>query len=321
MLIVTVIEAGSIEQQVCVLAESIRLAGGPFSSSSILAVIPRRGPPLSSSTKATLRRLNVELATIRRSDALTWFQFLNKTHALDFAAKRFKGRIAWLDADILCMNEPAGLAGPAQFAASATDKNIGTSGCDEQAPYFRSACAALGIDFDSLPYVTTEREKLSIKCYWNSGVFSFDSSTDLAATHHDFTRRLVEKRIGSPDCGIYMSDQVSLGLAVHALGLSVNALPLSHNYNIQPIDCEKELATPSNISILHYHGCMWPASFEALMTGVASRNASIGDLLKRYGPLSDQSTQTKIVRKLLELYRGINYRLANSEAVSLAKNP
>jgi hypothetical protein len=215
------------------------------------------------------------------------------------------------------MNEPTGLAGQAQFGACATDKNIGTNGYDEQAPYFRSACTALGVDFDSLPYVTTEREKLVIKSYWNSGVFSFDSSTDLAATHHDFTRRLVEKRIGSPECGIYMSDQVSLGLAVHALGLSVDALPLSHNYNIQPIDCEKELATPSNISLLHYHGCMWLASFDDLRAGVARRNASIGDLLKRYGPLSDQSMRTKIVRKLLEAYRGMIYRLANNEAVSV----
>ena len=317
MLIVTAIEAGPIERQVCLLAESMRIAGGAFSSFPILAVVPRFGPSLSTLTRTTLRRLNVEIAHLSRNDGMSWFQFLNKTCTLKFAAQRYSGSIAWLDADIIALDEPNRLITIADFAASATDKNIGTSNDNDlEAPYFRAACETVGVDFESLPYITTETEKVGIRSYWNAGVFAFKAASGLAETYDEFTRRLVVARVGSIHCGLYMSDQVALGLAAHKLSLTIDALPMSHNQHIQPDTAADILQSDNDIRLLHYHGCMWGAqSFQDMHEGLSMRNPEIGDLLERARPtLNDGSVTTKIYRKLLSLRRDRMYKAASQEA-------
>ena len=315
MLLVTAIEAGPIEQQVCLLAESLRMAGGSLAASKMLALIPRLGPSLSIDTIRTCRRLNIEIARIPRDDKLSWFSFLNKTQAVRFASKRFKGKIAWIDADVLFLGEPDRLGSFTHFAASPSDKNIGTASDDDvYAPYFRRCCEILGIDFSSLPFVETVQDHQRIRSYWNAGIFAFDSSTGLAETYHQFTKVLIEKRVGSPHCGLLMSDQVALGLAAHKLKLDISQLPLSHNHHIQPQTATTELSSSNTIRLLHYHGCLWPASFEDTVTGISSRNSAIGDLVRRYGPLTSPSLRTKVGRRLLHLYRERIYRSADREA-------
>src|SRR5262249_45451504 len=131
--IVTVIEAGPLEYQVCLLAESIRLWGGRLSRASIIAVNPRSGPDISSDTERILAKHNVEYRRIRRDDGLDWFPYLNKTAAIAHVAQTYAGIILWLDADIIVLEEPSDLIleyeapGAGVFAACAPEKSIGTS--------------------------------------------------------------------------------------------------------------------------------------------------------------------------------------------------
>lgn len=309
-IIVTAIEAGPLEKQVCILAESIRRFGGRLRDAPIVAVIPRLGMPLKTSTRSALKLLDVEVVKAPRHDDLTWFSFLNKTTAVRWAASSFGGDVIWLDADVLTLGEPTDLLisdTGIQFAACCSDKNIGTSSDDdESAPYFQACCRVLGIDYNSLPYIITKMEGVAIRAYWNAGIFSFESASGLAETYDEFTKLLLRQRIGSRACNIIMADQVSLGLAVHKLGLSYRELPLSHNYHVQPDrgDIEKALASYSDIRLLHYHACLWPQTFDRFCGQLATNYPEATEMLKSLGPLdNDFAMASRVGRKLLSIYR------------------
>jgi hypothetical protein len=311
--VVTVIEAGPLEQQVCLLVESLRRWGGRLAEAPVIAIKPRSGPRISSATLSVLERLNVEYRSIDRNDCFQWFAWLNKTAAVRHIAVSRPGAIVWFDADILVLNEPSELLlDPAdpnapQFAACASDKNIGTTRDDDEfAPYFRAACQTLGVDFASLPYILTEEERIPVRAYWNSGVYAFTGNSGLAELHHDFTLSLVAKGVGSHESKLYFSDQVSLGLAVHHLGLTRKNLPQNYNYAIQPRDVDVRLREANkNISILHYHGCLWPSSFDKLCRGLSFHRPDVAAWLRDRRPLltSTMSGATRIHRKILQLYR------------------
>jgi hypothetical protein len=305
----TAIEAGPLEQQVCLLAESVRLFGGRLSGLPFVAVVPRFGPLLRASTKVALRRLGVDIVTATRDDGMSWFPFLNKTQTTRLISRQFKGTIVWFDADVLLLNEPADLLiddTDVKFAACCTDKNIGTASDDDEfAPYFKACCEVFGIKYESLPYIVTKTEGIPIRAYWNAGIFSFDCDSGLAETYDDFTKLLLRKGIGSRYCKMLMTDQISLGLAAHKLGLRYRELPLSHNFHIQPNDVTSVLDSEEDIRLLHYHGCSWPGSFEKMLAGVSRRSRDAANLLARSGPLSNGLPLTShALQKSLKLFRG-----------------
>jgi lipopolysaccharide biosynthesis glycosyltransferase len=316
IVLTTAIEAGPLEKQVCLLAESIRTFGGPaLSSAPFIAVIPRLGSPLLQSTRSHLKQFGVEVWDAARNDGTSWFAFLNKSWALKVVAAQHRGTIIWLDGDVLALGEPSELfigSSNFQFAACCSDKNIGTAtDDDEYAPYFKACSAALGIDYESLPYIVTKTEKVPIRFYWNSGVFSFDSSTGLAETYDEFTKALVRKRIGSRSCNLFMTDQVALGLAAHQLKLNYLELSLSHNFNIQPDDLDQINSADLDIRLLHYHGSLWPNSYVRFCQALEKRNLSASLMVKKNGPLcNDLPFTSRIARKILEVYRKAQYAKA-----------
>ena len=299
---------------------SLRRWGGRLAEARVIAVKPRFGPRISSTTQAALERLDVEYLRIRRDDNFLWFPWLNKTAAVRHVAAFHPDTIVWLDADILVLNEPSELllnsAEPnsPQFAACASDKNIGTIQDDDKfAPYFRAACQALNVDFASLPYVLTEEEHVPVRAYWNSGVYAFAGNSGLAELHHNFTLSLVAKGIGSHESKLFFSDQVSLGLAAHHLGLTRKNLPWSHNFSVQPRNADVLLReNAKNIRILHYHGCLWPSSFEKFCQGLSFHRPDVTAWLRDRGPLLTNTMPrvTRINRKILDLYRRRQEKIA-----------
>jgi hypothetical protein len=312
-LIVTAIEAGPLEKEVRLLVESLRRWGGRCADARVIAVQPRGGPSPSPATRLNLDRLNVEYCQIERDDRFDWFPFLNKTAAVRHVAARHQGPIAWLDGDILVLSEPTELLFEPnkfhriQFAACASDKNIGTTRDDDEfAPYFRAACQAVGVDFDSLPYVLTEKEQIYVRAYWNAGVFAFVGECGLAELYDKFTLTLLSKGIGSHECEFLMSDQVALALAAHHLGLRRKNLPLSHNFHVQPSDPSSLIhGAANNICVLHYHGCLWPSSFGKLCSDLELHYPEVARWLQGHGPhtMTNLSTVARIRRKLFSLRR------------------
>jgi hypothetical protein len=310
--IVTVIEAGPLERQVCLLVESLRRWGGRLAATPVVAVKPRRGPELSRTTKGVLDGLDVQYWAIDRDDGFEWFPYLNKTTAVKFVAARHQESTIWLDADILIVGEPSELLlnpnnpGGPEFVACAPNKNIGTSRDDDDfAPYFIAACTALGVNFSSLPYVLTEDEHVPIRAYWNSGVYAFSNKTGFADLHHDFTLSLVARGIASHESNLFFSDQVSLGLAAHHLGLRYRNLPLNHNFSLQPQNVLSRLTTAGgDVRILHYHGCMWPSTFGAFCAGLEVAFPEVADWLRSKGALTVAlPPAARFYRKILEFRR------------------
>jgi hypothetical protein len=316
IVLTTAIEAGPLEKQVCLLVESLRTFGGSvLRNAPFVAVVPRFGASLSPSTRSDLKRFGVEICHAPRKDDMNWFAYLNKTWALKVVAERHQGTIIWLDGDVLALGEPTELFidhSEFQFAACCSDKNIGTAkDNDEFAPYFMACCAALGINYESLPYIVTKTENIPIRFYWNSGIFAFHRDTGLAETYDEFTRILVRKRIGSQSCNLFMTDQIALGLAVHYLKLRYLELSLSHNFHIQPSDIDKISSQCLDIRLLHYHGCLWPNAHEKFYRALEQRNSPSSVLLKNIGPLlNDQSIISRVSRKLFEIYRATQYARA-----------
>jgi hypothetical protein len=317
--IVTAIEAGALEHQTCLLAESIRRWGGRLSNARIIAVKPRPGPAISIATTRTLDRLGVEYWQIARDDRFQWFPYVNKTAAVRQVAERHAGTVIWLDADTIILNEPTQLildsTNPQcpQFAACAIDKNIGTSTDDDEfAPYFKAACRTLGINFATLPYVVTEHEQIPIRAYWNSGVYAFFSNSGFADLHHRFTLALLAEGVASRTSQLFFTDQIALGLAAHALSLPRRDLPATHNYSVQPHDVELRLrAGDTNICILHYHGCLWPPHFDHFCESLSHRFPESSEWIRSRGPLvNTMPAFTRLSRKLLQFYRSQQYKSA-----------
>jgi hypothetical protein len=57
--IVTCVEAGPLETQVLLLAETLRAFGGRWAKTNIVAAKPRRGPSISANTRRQFQRLGV----------------------------------------------------------------------------------------------------------------------------------------------------------------------------------------------------------------------------------------------------------------------
>lgn len=271
---------------------------------------------------ATLRafdQLEIEYHRIDRDDNLEWFPYLNKTAAVKYVAEAHPhSKIVWLDADILVVNEPTELIlnDGAQFAACASDKNIGTARDDDEfAPYFMACCSVLGVDFYSLPYIETEAERIAIRAYWNSGVYAFAAQSGLAQEHHQFTLKLVTNGIASLKSKLFFSDQIALGLAAHFLNLKYRKLPRTHNFSLQPDSVIERLSNAGDVRILHYHGCMWPKAFDNFCIGLKSFNVEIAAWLRSQGPLDIQMPiALRAHRKALELYRNRQYARALAAA-------
>ena len=98
----------------------------------ILAVQPRSGPPLASSTRRALYKLSVELIEHITNKKFAWQHYTNKVFALATAEETVKAKqYIWLDSDILVLAEPMALwLGPDEdFAARAPDTGtLGSTG-------------------------------------------------------------------------------------------------------------------------------------------------------------------------------------------------
>ena len=80
--IMTCIEAGPLEAQVLMLAESLRAFGGRWAKTDFIAVKPRRGPAISSNTRRDMKRLGVEFVDETLNVALDWWSNANKSSVM-----------------------------------------------------------------------------------------------------------------------------------------------------------------------------------------------------------------------------------------------
>jgi hypothetical protein len=291
----TCVESGPLETQVLRMVESLRRFGGAYADCPVWAIKPRFGPPVSRQTRTEFDRLRVEYRQTTRSDPYPWYSFLNKTRAMclaeDEAPTEFVG---WLDADLLVTGEPTDLLpGPGEDIAACSPDNCGgtTGRGDKCEPFWREACATVGLDVEQLPWVTTEREGDRIRLYWNGGVCVFRRSAGFAADYARCTRRLLDANLASAVTGIFFLEQVSLGLAAVRLNLRRRQLPHTHNYemgsSIHARWYREERLRAARI--VHYHDCLWPSFWPTFLDCLKATHPAVAAWLGPLGPLRNEA--------------------------------
>jgi hypothetical protein len=265
---VTVIEAGAIELKAVRLAESLRTWGGSFSKAPFVFVRPRRGPSLSRSTLRRMHELGVTYVQTNASHQYEWYDFLNKPIAIRIAAEKIRTPyLCWLDDDVLVLDEPTRLVPEADedFLACPADLNMGSTGPGHRfEPYWDTFCNSIGISLNDLGVIRVHRENVLARTYFNSGVMVFRLSSEGINAYVQTTIAALNARIRSSTEGIYMHEQMSVGIAAIKCGLNIGSLPVTYNFSsIELFDPLNHSAADSMI-LFHYHDAFFPERFDQL---------------------------------------------------------
>lgn len=306
--IVTCVEAGPIEAQVLMLAESLRAFGGTFAKTDFVAVKPRRGPSISAATLKGFKRLQVEFVDERMNVELDWWNNANKSCVMSQLETRVSTpNITWMDGDMAVLQPLDDLA-PApgsQFVCRAGEGYLGSDGVDKNAPYWRKLCELIGIDFDRFPEITSFPERRRIRAYWQTGIYTYATATRLGAAHYDTIKQLLSSNIGSREAGIYHQDQVSISLAVQKLGLAHSEYDARMNFNINTLAKENASLLPmSEVRILHYHNSFYREGLDWAKLYLGQIPQDRRELINKYVPFTaNASYPARIHRALLRWTR------------------
>lgn len=261
-------EAGRLERQSLVLAQSIRTFAGKLRNAPIYSFQPRAGYAISPFTAGEFARLGV----IHRDDVLNErysdYPLANKPLVAAFAERMLSEEfLVFVDSDMVFFQEPARLlldAGIDVAVRPVDIKNVGTDGkSDENQDYWARLAAEFQIP--SFCWVTTTVDRQQILGYWNSGLVSVRRATGIFTAWKENIETAFALGMLPPKP--YFLDQCVLAAAIHALGVAVVELPPSYNY---PLHLHHRIPEPSRITSFrritsaHYHGLFeasnWPST-------------------------------------------------------------
>jgi hypothetical protein len=303
------VEAGGFESMSIRCAQSLRKFGGRFANCKMYAVTPRLGAPLSNQTLRAFDDLAVEYLNVRPPNPYAWYPMMNKPLALLEVQKRTTAQqIAFIDSDMIVMAPPELLLldNDTDLTACAPDKNIGSAGQeDENTPFWIALCQLLGTRFDELPWIYAHRDKVDIKLYINSGIFSFKQGGCFAQKYHEALKAVMDAKLASKVSNIYFHEQAVIGVMAVKEGLRLKPLPHEYNYAVgRKIMDKYEPLKVQRAVILHYHDMMWPENWDNLMSRLRVDRPEIQDWLASMGPLKlTGSTVQKMTGKILGRYR------------------
>jgi hypothetical protein len=306
--IITCVEAGSLETQVLMLAESLRAFGGTWGKSNFIAVKPRRGPRISSSTLQQFRRLGVEFIDEKFNVVLDWWNNANKSAVLSQLETRVSTPyITWMDGDMIVLQALDELlpGEGADFIARAGEGYLGSDGSDDNALYWHKLCGRIGIDFNDFPFIYSFPEQRRIHAYWQTGIYTYAINTRLGRAHYEIIRNLLSSKIASRTAGIYHQDQVSISLAVQKLRLVHSEFAAPMNFNINPLSKANATILPmSKVKVLHYHGALYPETVDWAMSFIEHLPSDRIELIRKYVPLlPNASLRVRVINRILRAIR------------------
>ena len=304
------VESGALENYTVRMVESLRRWGGVFANSSIFAVTPRFGPPLSPKTHQAFEKFKVEHIFYCPRNPYSWNKFMNKPYALLAVEERSKSEcIGWLDSDLIFLGEPSQLIlnNREDFLACTPDSCGATTGLDDPLdPFWREVCQAISVNIEDLPWVITEVEGKRIRLYFNSGVFVYRRSTGFAKQYLQTCIRLMDTRLASQADEIFFHDQTLLGLTMFKMGLQWRSLPHSLNYGMGGKGLSKQISEEEikAARIIHYHNAMWPEYWPKFMKCLQTTHPSVVDWLSSIGPMKNEAPfHWRTTGKVLQYFR------------------
>ena len=256
--ICTCIEAGFLEQQVVLLARSLRALRSDFAHAAVLAVQPRKGPAIGRETRRQLTELGVEYIPADLMEGYAWSDFMTKTAAMAWAEQHVKTPyLTWVDGDILFVRSPDALLPLVDFgfAGPPGEADLGTNGSDENAAYWNRIAKLFGVPLDSgirVPAPDTGKENLE---YYNSGVYTVRCDEGISARQLRYFKLLLEHKLAARSTGYYFNDMVALSMAARSTRRPRFTYGPQMNFHLQP-DGYNPLTEPfvDSITLLHYHG-------------------------------------------------------------------
>ncbi len=308
--ICTCIEAGGLEQQVVLLAETLRQFGGKWAATPFYAVKPRPGPALARETVRRLKALDVVVVDESLSGAFSWWDMVNKPASLRYVEEHATTPyVTWMDGDMMILREPQDYQPAPGFdykgrAAEAFD--IASNGSDERADYWRRLCDVFGLDFDAFPTITSFPDAKPIKAYWQGGLFTYARDSRFGAHFYDIYCKLLSTPIAPKIGGTYHADQVSLALTVQAMKLKADQYDPRMNFNFSHLAKQYSKLVPMDeVRVLHYHGSFWPEVYDSWARPelAVELDADHLALMDRYLPLNGGSKLVRLERKVFKALR------------------
>jgi hypothetical protein len=263
--IVFVCQAGEIEKQAILLAQSIRLFGGTLATAHLHAIIPIPEEIygiVDPGTLTFLESLQVRFYRYRNPTSDS-YKVGNKLNAFNIDAQT--DTILWLDTDTLVLNDfsdllvdrrvdfrarAAGIQWPFAFSKKSGERT------------WEGLYAEFGLKMPTRRIVSVETNRQMVP-YFNAGVILCSSHARLSELWIRVARRLMEMKV--PHLYPWL-DQIALPVALSLGDLSWDTLPEEYNFgpanwlfkrkfhwifgrwgrfNVPP--------TLSNVKILHYH--------------------------------------------------------------------
>lgn len=306
--ICTCVEAGDLETEVLLLAESLRKFGGRWAGVPMIAVKARRGPSLATATVKRLEQLDVQLVDKLLNDEAPWWDHANKAAAIRYVEQHASTRcVTWMDGDMVVLREPeefAPVQGTEFIARAAEGYDVASSGSDNKADYWRRICAVFGLRFEEFADILSWPDNKRIKAYWQSGIFTYIREKNLGARFYEVFATMLRTPIASKFAGTFHTDQVSLALAVQLLKLRCSQYGPRMNFNYNPIDRERASLIPlADVSVLHYHSSLLPVHYGWAREGFKALSADQFKLIDSHAPLRRSSIPVRLQRKLLKMWR------------------
>ncbi|MGV3489850.1 MAG: hypothetical protein ACO1OG_00875 [Devosia sp.] len=313
----TAIEAGSLEQQVVLLAESLRKFGGSRSGMPLVAVKPRSGPRISTTTRRALEKLDVNFVDRNISVEYAWWAMANKPAALSYVEQHaHTPNVTWIDGDMMVLKEPSSFAPPPGFdfiARVGEAHDVASNAHDGKEVFWEKLCEKLGLQFAQFPDIVSFPDEKPIKAYWQGGLLTYRREAFFSVVFRDVYETLLSGDIASKLAGTYHTDQVSVALAVQKQGLKCAQYDPRMNFNVNPLDRASSVKIPINdVLIMQYHGSLWPKDYEWTRRVLASLPSDRLEVLAKYAPLRPPGLLTRLSRKFYSISRAA--KIADYEA-------
>lgn len=318
------IESGYFETQTLLAVESLRKFGGKFAKAPVLAITPRFGPSLTNKTLRRMDELEITYINSNLHHPDSWFCYMNKSLAVMLAEEYAQTeQIIWMDSDTLIIREPRGLwlEPGIDFAVCSTDKNVGSSGSNDQnEPYWIALCDRFGIEIDELPWITTAFEQQKVRFRIHSGVYSYRRNTGLGKKFVETCEQVLHSGVAYSERLPFPGDSVALAFAVILEKLNWRLLPISYNYQITPDSKTYKRQELEQAYVLHYHHAFTkPAQCTWALTEIETQLPEIYSWLKEQVPLMPKigGFQRQIIRRILKEWRAIQQKHIESQSQKL----
>ena len=315
--IVCCIEAGRLEEQTVLMAESLRTFGGRFANVPVIAVIGRRGPALRAATCRELDRLGVRVVHAKRtSNPATWLNYANKVAAVVTAEELADtAQIAWFDSDMFVLQEPSGILLDDGWDLAAQCHHLPPAvieGDQANVAYWRRVCELFGVDFDDVPWTRAADHLPLQKLNFTSGLFTWRRGSGFATAYASAVQKLLDARIAQATGEFFTADQVVLTPIIVERGLRWKPLTLAdHSIVLGTFlaDGGGDVPPLAEARVLHYSNSFADPYRAKMEERLRQEVPAFLSWLKAHEPdLGDLAPPSRALWHILKTVRGVRYR-------------